>query len=68
MFGLIVLLLIVVPIVELYVLFQVADQFGWLVSIASLLAISFLGASLMKWQTTGAVSYTHLTLPTTPYV
>jgi len=54
MFGLIVLLLIVVPIVELYVLFQVADQFGWLVSIASLLAISFLGASLMRWQTTGA--------------
>ena len=36
MFGLIFLLLIVVPIVELYVLFQVADSFGWGVSLLSL--------------------------------
>ena len=54
MFGLIFLLLIVVPIVELYVLFQVADNLGWAVSIASLLLISFVGAALMRWQTSGA--------------
>lgn len=54
MFGLIFVLLIVVPIVELWVLFQVADGLGWGISILTLLAISFLGAALMKWQTTGA--------------
>ncbi|MEM7095147.1 MAG: FxsA family protein [Actinomycetota bacterium] len=54
MFGLIFLLLIVVPIVELYVLFQVADSFGWGISLLSLLAISLLGGSLMRWQTSGA--------------
>ena len=54
MFGLILLLLIVVPIVELYVLFQVADSFGWLTSILVLFAISALGGALMKWQTAGA--------------
>lgn len=54
MFGLILLLLIVVPIVELYVLVQVADGLGWGVSIALLLAVSVIGSLLMKWQTVGA--------------
>ena len=54
MFGLVLLLLIVVPIVELYVLFQVADNFGWLTSMLALFAISVLGGILMKWQTAGA--------------
>lgn len=54
MFGLLFLLLIVVPVVELYVLFQVADSFGWLTSMVLLLAISALGGMLMKWQTAGA--------------
>lgn len=54
MFGLIVLLLIVVPIVELYVLVQVADNFGWAVSLLLLLGVSVLGAVLMRWQTSGA--------------
>lgn len=54
MFGLIFLLLIVVPIVELYVLFQVADSFGWGVSLLSLLAVSLAGGALMRWQTSGA--------------
>ena len=54
MFGLIFLLLIVVPIVELYVLFQVADSFGWGVSLLSLLLISLAGGALMRWQTSGA--------------
>lgn len=54
MFGLIFVLLIVVPIVELYVLFQVADGLGWGLSIVLLLTISFVGAGLMRWQTSGA--------------
>jgi len=54
MFGLILLLLIVVPIVELYVLVQVADGLGWGVSIALLLAVSLIGSVLMRWQTVGA--------------
>lgn len=62
MFGLVFLLLIVVPVVELYVLLQVADGIGWLASIILLLSISFLGASLMKWQTSGAVSRIRTTL------
>lgn len=53
MFGLILLLLIVVPVVELYVLFQVADSFGWLVSFIALFGISMLGGTLMRWQTAG---------------
>lgn len=54
MFGLIFLLLLVVPVVELYVLFQVADSIGWLLSIGLLFAISVTGGALIKWQTTGA--------------
>jgi len=53
MFGLIFLLLIVVPVVELYVLFKVADSLGWAFSLLSLLAISLVGAVLVKWQTRG---------------
>lgn len=55
MFGLVVLLLIVVPVVELYVLFQVAEPLGWLPTIGLLLLISAVGASLMKWQTSGQI-------------
>ena len=54
MFGLVFLLLIVVPVVEFYVLVQVADGLGWSPSIALLLAVSMIGASLMKWQAAGA--------------
>lgn len=54
MFGLFFLLLIVVPLVEFYVLFQVADSFGWLTSLASLLLISLVGGALVRWQTSGA--------------
>ena len=50
MFRLVFLLLIVVPIVEFYVLVQVADGLGWIPSIVLLLAVSMIGASLMKWQ------------------
>ena len=55
MFGLVFLLLVVVPVVELFVLFQVAEPLGWLLTIILLLAISSVGATLMRWQTAGAV-------------
>lgn len=62
MFGIVLLLLIVVPVVELYVLFQVADGLGWLPSIALLLLISVVGGSLMKWQAAGAMGRIRKTL------
>ena len=62
MFGIVLLLLIVVPVVEHYVLFQVADGLGWLQSIGLLLLISFLGGALMKWQAAGAVGRIRKTL------
>jgi len=62
MFGVVFLLLIVVPVVEFYVLVQVANGLGWLPSISLLLAVSLIGASLMKWQTTGAINRVRSTL------
>lgn len=62
MFGIVLLLLVVVPVVELYVLFQVADGFGWLPSIAVLLMISLVGGALMKWQAAGAIGRIRTTL------
>ena len=56
MFGLVFLLLILVPVLELYILAQVADSFGWVNSILVMLVISAVGAALMKWQTSGAIS------------
>lgn len=54
MFGLFLLLLIVVPIIELYVLFQVADGLGWGWSLLLMLGVSLLGGLLMRVQATGA--------------
>jgi len=62
MFGVVLLLLIVVPVVELYVLLQVADPLGWLPTIILLLAISAIGGSLMRWQTAGQVGRIQATL------
>lgn len=62
MFGIVLLLLIVVPIVELYVLFQVADGLGWATSIILLLLVSMIGGSLMKWQAAGAMGRIRKTL------
>lgn len=56
MFGLFLLLLIFVPIIELFVLYQVADGLGWGYSFALILGISLLGGVLMKVQATGAWS------------
>lgn len=62
MFGLVFFLLVVVPVVELYVLMQVADGLGWLTSILLLLSVSVIGASLMRWQTAGAFGRVQATL------
>lgn len=56
MFALVLLLLIVVPVVELYVLSEVADALGWWPSIGILLTISLLGGFLMRWQAAGAIA------------
>ncbi|MGK0226970.1 MAG: UPF0716 protein FxsA [Thermoproteota archaeon] len=61
MFGLVFLLLIVVPIVEFYVLVQVADGLGWLPSIVLLLAVSMIGASL-KGLAAGAIGRIQATM------
>ncbi len=50
MFRFLLLSFIVVPIVEIYVLAQVADSLGWLNGIALILFISFAGAFLVRRQ------------------
>lgn len=50
MFRFLLLSFIVVPIVEIYVLAQVADSLGWLNGIALILLISFAGAFLVRRQ------------------
>lgn len=56
MFGLFLLLLIVVPIIEFYVLFQVADGLGWGWSLLLMLGVSLFGGLLMRIQAAGAFS------------
>lgn len=53
-FGRILLALIVVPVVELYVVYQVSGFFGFLPTVAILLAISFAGAWLVRREGAGA--------------
>src|SRR6478736_3289570 len=48
MVGLLFVLFVVAPIVELYVLVLVAGAIGWLPALASLLVVSFLGVWLVK--------------------
>jgi UPF0716 protein FxsA len=48
MFAPILVAFLVIPLVELYVLFQVADLIGGLPTVIALIAISILGARLMK--------------------
>ncbi len=50
MFRFLLLAFIVVPIVEIYVLAQVADSIGWLNGLALILLISFAGAYLVRKQ------------------
>jgi len=52
MFGLLLLLFIVVPILELFVIVQVADGLGVLPTIALLLTVSLLGAWLVRREGT----------------
>lgn len=56
MFGLILLLLIVLPVAELYLLSTVASSLGWLPSILILISISILGGLLLKFQTASVVA------------
>jgi len=49
-FLLVFLLIILVPVVELIVMFKVAGAFGWLETLSVLLLISFLGAWLVRRQ------------------
>jgi UPF0716 protein FxsA len=55
MVGLVFLLFVVVPIVELYVLVLVAGAIGWLPALAAMLAVSFLGVWLVKREGLGVV-------------
>lgn len=55
MVGLIALLFLVVPLVELFVIIQVGSAIGALNTIAVLLAISVLGAWLMKREGLGVI-------------
>ncbi|NNE72541.1 MAG: FxsA family protein, partial [Acidimicrobiales bacterium] len=50
MFGILALLFIIVPIIEIYVLVQVADGLGWLNSLGLIVVLSVLGAWLVKQQ------------------
>ncbi|MFV1989550.1 MAG: FxsA family protein [Acidimicrobiales bacterium] len=45
-----VLVFIVMPLAELYVIAQVADPLGWLNTFALLLVISIFGAWMVRWQ------------------
>lgn len=50
MFPILVVLFIVLPIIEIYVLVQVADGLGWFNSLALIVFLSVLGAWLVKRQ------------------
>lgn len=52
-FGLIFILLIVVPLAELYVIAQVAGGLGWLPTIGLVLAVSLIGAWLVRREGSG---------------
>jgi len=54
-FGRILLALIVVPVVELYVVYRIGDAIGFLPTVAILLAISFAGAWLVRREGSGAM-------------
>ncbi len=50
MFVVLVVLFILMPLAELYVIAQVADPLGWLNTFALLLVISIFGAWMVRWQ------------------
>lgn len=62
MVGLLFLLFVVVPLVELFVLVQVAGAIGWMPALALLLAVSFLGVWLVKREGIGVLRRTQDTL------
>ena len=54
--GLLVILLVVVPIVEIYVGIQVAQEIGWLVTLGLVVLVSVVGAWLVKVQGLGVLA------------
>ena len=62
MVGLLFVLFVVVPLVELYVIVAVASQIGALPTIALLLVISFAGAWLVRREGVGVLRRTQSTL------
>jgi UPF0716 protein FxsA len=62
MVGLLFVLFVVVPLVEVYVLVLVAGAIGWLPALALLLAVSFLGVWLVKREGIGVLRRTQDTL------
>ena len=59
----ILLLLILVPVIEIYLLIKIGSQIGAITTIILIFTTAIVGIYYAK-----SVSYTHLTLPTTPYV
>jgi UPF0716 protein FxsA len=53
--GLLVLLFIVVPVAEIYVMAQVAGEIGWLSTLGLIIAVSVIGAWLVKYQGLGVL-------------
>jgi UPF0716 protein FxsA len=53
MFGLVVLALLVVPLLELFVIVQVAGHLGVLATLAALVLVSVAGTVLIRWQGLG---------------
>ncbi|MCB0993585.1 MAG: FxsA family protein [Acidimicrobiales bacterium] len=73
MFGIIALLFLLVPIIELYVIVQVAQGVGVLETLALLIVVSIVGAWLVKWQGLTAIARVQQSLargemPTKPLV
>ena len=62
MVGLLFVLFVVVPLVELYVIVAVASEIGALPTIALLLAVSFFGAWLVRREGVGVLRRTQSTL------
>lgn len=72
-FGIFALLFLLVPIIELYVIVQVAQGIGVLQTIALLIVVSVVGAWLVKWQGLAAIarvqqSLVRAEMPTNPLV
>ena len=69
----ILLLLIGIPVLEIYLFIKIGSQIGAFNTILLIFVTAFFGVIYARYEgfntlKAGTVSYTHLTLPTTPYV